>query len=233
MLRRYQGPLLLSVSAHVLLVVGLGHAAAHTKRTREPIIELEITTEKAPPVESPAARPKPPAPKPIDARQQKVKPPPTPPSNSPGDQEPEKVKPVFGISMTSVVGPGMTSGITVRVGNTIMKEPEKEFTPPSEIKSYRRVPIHALARLPEKKGECMADYPQQAKQLHIEGQVKLEVDILATGDVHEVRVVRGLGYGLDEAAVAALRRCHFVPGMAGVQPVETTIEYTYTFVLED
>jgi periplasmic protein TonB len=228
-LRQYRWPLLISFGVHVLFFVGLGHAAMTKTRQRDAIIEFELATQ-APPT---AAKPEPPAPKAVDARQEKIKPPATPPPNSPGDNAPEKVKPVFGISMTSVVGPGVAGGITVRVGNTIMKEPEKEFTPASEVKSYRPVPIHQLSRLPEKKGECMAEYPQQAKQLRIEGQVKLEVEILASGEVHDVRVIRGLGHGLDEAAVAALRRCRFAPGLAGDQPAATTIEYTYTFVLED
>lgn len=50
-------------------------------------------------------------------------------------------------------------------------------------------------------------YTDEARSLKIEGDVVLEVDFTAGGDVRDVRVVRGLGHGLDEAATRAHVRC--------------------------
>ena len=46
-------------------------------------------------------------------------------------------------------------------------------------------------------------YTQEARDLKLEGEVLLEVSFAANGTLHVNKVVRGLGHGLDEAAVAA------------------------------
>src|SRR2546429_2735180 len=46
-------------------------------------------------------------------------------------------------------------------------------------------------------------YTEEARRLRIEGEVVLEVVFGASGKLHVVRVVRGLGHGLDENAVRA------------------------------
>jgi TonB family protein len=49
-------------------------------------------------------------------------------------------------------------------------------------------------------------YTQEARELKIEGEVLLEVVFAPTGQLRLLRVERGLGHGLDEAAVRALSR---------------------------
>jgi outer membrane biosynthesis protein TonB len=44
----------------------------------------------------------------------------------------------------------------------------------------------------------------------------------AAGTLHVNRVVRGLGHGLDEAAIAAANKIRFKPAMRGGQPVDST-----------
>lgn len=48
-------------------------------------------------------------------------------------------------------------------------------------------------------------YPEQARQNGIEGTVKVEISISALGDVESVTLVKGLGYGCDEAVVELLK----------------------------
>jgi protein TonB len=144
---------------------------------------------------------------------------------------------VFGITMESTVSPGSNAGFQVRVGNTLMKEPEVELTPPSEVKPYGSgiVALHQLTQMPKApaRGCPQAPYPAAAKRAEIEGAVRLQVDIDAAGAVSQVLLLRGLGYGLDEAAMAALRQCRWRPGKVGDDAVATRIVYTYRFVLED
>ena len=45
-------------------------------------------------------------------------------------------------------------------------------------------------------------YTDEARSLKMEGEVLLEVEFLASGQLHVNRVVRGLGHGLDEAAIS-------------------------------
>lgn len=63
-------------------------------------------------------------------------------------------------------------------------------------------------------------YTTEARQKKIEGDVELDVEFTATGQVHVIRVVHGLGYGLDEAAVAAAQHIRFNPARHEGQPVD-------------
>ncbi len=65
-------------------------------------------------------------------------------------------------------------------------------------------------------------YPQEARDKKIEGDVVLQVVFSASGEVRVVRVVQGLGYGLDEAAESAARQIRFRPATNDGQPVDTT-----------
>jgi TonB family protein len=65
-------------------------------------------------------------------------------------------------------------------------------------------------------------YTDDARQKKIEGEVLLEVVLEATGKIHVVRVVRGLGHGLDESAVRAAEQIRFRPAMKDGQPSDST-----------
>jgi TonB family protein len=54
-------------------------------------------------------------------------------------------------------------------------------------------------------------YTEQARRLRVEGEVVLEVVFFADGRVTVVRVVEGLGHGLDEAAIEAAKKIEFQP----------------------
>jgi TonB family protein len=54
-------------------------------------------------------------------------------------------------------------------------------------------------------------FTAEARAKHIEGEVLLEVQFNAAGDVRVLNVVRGLGCGLDENAVAAAQGIRFRP----------------------
>ena len=54
-------------------------------------------------------------------------------------------------------------------------------------------------------------YTDEARKLRIEGEVLVEVIFRASGQVQTVRVVKGLGHGLDEAALHAAEQLRFKP----------------------
>lgn len=74
-------------------------------------------------------------------------------------------------------------------------------------------------------------YTQEAKSLRIEGEVLLEVVLEASGNLHVVRVVRGLGHGLDDSAVKAAEQIHFKPAMRDGQPTDSTVVLHIIFQL--
>ncbi len=232
----YGGALLFSLVGHVGLFEGLGSAARHAPRRQPETLQVAIVRT-PPPQPPPAVEPPPPPPKPKPKRVDLTKVPLPPPDLPPPPNPEEKVakneppRPVFGISMRSVVGPGTGSGFSVRVGNTLMKDPEKAYTPPAEVKSYGPVPMHEVSKLPKKLGEC--EPPPEATRRGVEGTIKLEVEVLSSGIVGDVRVVAGLSPELDREVVEAMRRCKFAPAEIAGQAVATTIPYTYSFYLED
>ena len=74
-------------------------------------------------------------------------------------------------------------------------------------------------------------YTREARELRLEGEVLLEVVFTAHGQVRVVRVLRGLGHGLDEAAVNAAQKIHFTPAQREKRAVDTTATLHIVFQL--
>ncbi len=74
-------------------------------------------------------------------------------------------------------------------------------------------------------------YTDQGKANRIEGDVLVQVVFTASGDVKVLRVVRGLGYGLDDSAIAAARQIRFKPAQQDGQPVDFPAIAHITFEL--
>ncbi|MBS1849547.1 MAG: energy transducer TonB [Acidobacteria bacterium] len=74
-------------------------------------------------------------------------------------------------------------------------------------------------------------YTEEARQLRLQGEVLLEVMFGANGQLHVNRVVRGLGHGLDEAAIVAANQMHFKPALRNGLPVESTAVVHVVFQL--
>ena len=74
-------------------------------------------------------------------------------------------------------------------------------------------------------------YTEEARKARIEGAVHLEVVFTARGQVQVRRVVKGLGYGLDEAAIEAAGRIRFTPAKVNGTAVDQTALLQVTFLL--
>jgi TonB family protein len=75
------------------------------------------------------------------------------------------------------------------------------------------------------------DYTDEARSARIEGTVSLELEFTAAGVVRVLRVVRGLGHGLDEAAQRAALRIRFKPAQSDGFPVDSRATVHITFRL--
>ena len=73
------------------------------------------------------------------------------------------------------------------------------------------------------------EYTDEARSARIEGTVSLELEFTAAGDVRVLRVVRGLGHGLDEAAQRAALRIRFKPAQSDDRPVDSRATVHITF----
>jgi TonB family protein len=74
-------------------------------------------------------------------------------------------------------------------------------------------------------------YTEEARHLRLEGDVLLEVTFSSSGQLHVNRVVRGLGHGLDEAAVRAADQMRFKPALRNGVPVDSTAVVHVVFQL--
>lgn len=74
-------------------------------------------------------------------------------------------------------------------------------------------------------------YTQEGIAKKIEGDVLVQVLFTASGEVRVERVVRGLGYGLDESAEAAARQIRFKPAEQDGRPVDFAAVAHITFAL--
>jgi TonB family protein len=72
-------------------------------------------------------------------------------------------------------------------------------------------------------------YTAEARQLKIQGDVTLQVRFLATGQVEVLRVIAGLGHGLDEQAKLAAERIRFRPATKDGQAVDQVSIIHVTF----
>ena len=79
--------------------------------------------------------------------------------------------------------------------------------------------------------EVKPEYTEAARREAVEGDVLLEVIVLADGSVGEARVLRGLGFGLDERALRAMRQWRFRPAERRGVPVSVVVEVAMSFRL--
>lgn len=72
-------------------------------------------------------------------------------------------------------------------------------------------------------------YTAEARQLKIQGDVTLQVRFAASGQVEVLRVISGLGHGLDEQARLAAERIRFKPATRDGRPVDEVSIIHVTF----
>jgi len=72
------------------------------------------------------------------------------------------------------------------------------------------------------------DYPEQARQLEIQGPVVLEVRAARDGSIQEVKLLSGQRL-LADAAIAAVKQWRFQPRKVHGQPVEMQTTVTLNF----
>lgn len=210
-----KSPLSLSLIGHLIFIfiIGLLTLKPKTIKTK---VNIEV-------FENPKVAPKtlnlePP-------KQDKVKPPPPPP----------ETKQVFGVSRKAITSNDTTGAAAeVKLGNTVAKEQDNLKLDPNDADS---LPIPAddylVSSMPQLLSEVRIPYPEEAKKAGIEGPVVMELLIDAQGQVRQVSLVKGPGFGLNEAALSAIKNFKFRPAKMQDQAVAVKIKYTYRFILEN
>ncbi|HVR69997.1 MAG TPA: energy transducer TonB [Vicinamibacteria bacterium] len=129
---------------------------------------------------------------------------------------------------------GVIGGV---VGGVLGGVPEPEATPPPPPPTQPPAPkgpvrVGGQIKEPTKVRNVPPAYPDIAKQARVQGVVVLEAVISPSGEVTNVRVMRGVPL-LNDAATNAVRQWRYTPTMLNGQPVSLVMTVTVNFRLDD
>jgi TonB family protein len=135
----------------------------------------------------------------------------------------------------AALGAGPASTIAIRTSNL----PPSDDTIARELAGDDSEPVEAIrivAPMPGDVAPAVAEYTtpplysNEARRAGIEGVVVVQAHIDIAGRVSTSRVAEGLGFGLDQNALLALRQWQFRPGLrAGLAtPMDVTIAIRFT-----
>lgn len=79
--------------------------------------------------------------------------------------------------------------------------------------------------------EVKPDYTEEARRRGVAGDVDLEIVVRADGSVGSVTLIHGLGSGLDQRAIDAVRQWRFSPARRFGTPVDVIVEVSVEFKL--
>lgn len=137
---------------------------------------------------------------------------PAPPSTSRGSGDQGGVGTGAGTGIGEGTGPGIGEGDGGGTGGG-------PFRPGSGVEP------------PSIRHEVKPDYTEDARRRNIRGDVLMEIVVKRDGTVSDVHVLRGLGYGLDERAVEAVKQWTFNPATRKGVPVDVLVEVAMEFRL--
>lgn len=100
-------------------------------------------------------------------------------------------------------------------GNADVAAPPTVQSRPAQSAAAKTVPAEIISK-------PVPAYTAEARAQRIQGEVLLEVVFEASGKLQVLRIVRGLGHGLDDAAVRAAEQIRFKPALKDGQPSDST-----------
>lgn len=129
----------------------------------------------------------------------------------------------------------------IEIGETElnMNETVEAPPPPKVEKKVEEEPQYfvAVEEMPEPIGGIQAIqskivYPEIAKRAGIEGKVYVLAFVDETGAVTKAEIIKGLGAGLDDAALNAVKATKFKPGKQRGKPVKVQVSIPIVFKLQ-
>jgi protein TonB len=125
----------------------------------------------------------------------------------------------------------------------VAEESQIDFDPLPEGDWTRFLPPVTTVRLPSDTGftassrnpqlvfQAKPHYPEVARLAQVQGTVIVKVLVDAQGQVAAAEIIRGVHPLLDKAALAAARKCVFLPGQQRELKVPTWVAVPYSFHL--
>ncbi|HEY3817930.1 MAG TPA: TonB family protein [Polyangiaceae bacterium] len=141
----------------------------------------------------------------------------------------------LGVSLGNAEGPGLAvPGAAAATAPAAAKGPGAAAATTHKVQQLEAPTQGAAACTeplvrPKRKVPVAPKYTMQARQAEIEGVVRVQVTVDESGRVIQARVVSGLGYGLDESALAAAKATTFEPATQCGKPVVGTTVLPFRF----
>jgi protein TonB len=229
-----------SLGAHVAMAFGIDNIDAKQGRvaTAIEIAETKRPAKKTPPPPAkvdPPRKPEPPTRerRAAAARQAEAPPPEVPPPTNPA---PISDLADFGLSLSGGVdgtgvalpGAGKGSGGPRATGPATKAAPRKLAAVEPALSAD---PCQEPAAKPKPRNVPQPVGTEAARAAGVEGKVRVQLTVDETGHVVDVKLLQGLGYGLDEAALAAARRAEFEPAVRCGKAARATFNISMRFTL--
>lgn len=220
-----------SLFAHAGLVFALGRIQEPKKFETTSIEVVDTAKDKPKPPPAKVETPPPEAPRQPRARAAKAPAAPEPVAQNQPPQNSSALSdlPDLGLELSGGGGPG---GLAIPVGRG-----PRDAAPAPVKKTLAAAPVATptedLCAEPPAKPKLLnlpqPAYTDQARAAGIEGKVRVELTVDATGKVVDAKVLSGLGHGLDEAAVAAARAATFEGAVRCGKPTSATFTIAMRF----
>jgi periplasmic protein TonB len=230
-----------SLVVHGAFAFGIGELEVKKSHAATAIefAQTKKPAKKPPPakIEPPSRKPEPPAREKRAAAPQAPAEAPPPPADTPPPTAAGSDLPDFGLSLSGGVD---GTGIALPVGGSARGAPRAANATKAAPKRLMPVAAAAAAGLdpceepPAKPKPRSVPQPagtEAARAAGVEGKVRVQLTVDETGRVVDVKLLQGLGYGLDEAALAAARQAEFEPAVRCGKATRATFNISMRFTL--
>ncbi len=132
-------------------------------------------------------------------------------------------KGVRGVVASTGFGSGVATPNARSTANGTVHEAgfDEDVAAPPTVRSHATETAAAKIVPAEILSKPTPTYTDEARAKRIEGEVLLEVVFEASGKLRVLKIVRGLGHGLDDSAVRAAEQIRFKPALKDGQPSDS------------
>ena len=124
--------------------------------------------------------------------------------------------------------------IKISIRRAIEDEHQLRTSEPANTQTFEVAPDDEAAeqnglRLPRPFTRYRPEYTEAAASAEVEATIDLLVDIKSDGEVAQVQVARWAGFGLEESAIATVRKLHFFPAQRDGKAIPLRVLLRYNF----
>ncbi len=121
----------------------------------------------------------------------------------------------------------------------IVPEPDSPFPPPPQAQTNQNAKVETPAEAekpnllaPRILAISLPEYTGKARDRKVEGEVIVSALFQRDGKIKDAKVEKGLGFGLDDRAIDAVKRMSFLPAQLGGKEVDARARIIVGFNLE-